>query len=558
MQSPKQKAQDQNTTASTEHNVMRTNARFGLRARLLLATLMLCTSLVAATFWCAQHAAKNAARIRFGDVSATTFKLMSEATQHRISSLDDSVSAAILDPVFRAQLSRLRQNDAAFGLDESTATTELPVAEVHDVLVSAELPYFRRYDFFLIVSNEKKLVLNRAQSELHGEIVKLAMLDRAEQIGGVSEFVPGTADSMKSLGADPKQLYLMMTKKIVVAGLALGYVVVGESVNHGLLMELDRVSQAYSGIVINGKIWSRDANAASVAENFLKNVVGKKSDAQTVIPFWASSRTDFEWMGQEYFVQAGDNGLVLVKPISTELALLTHELVLQFIVFVAPLSMLALFFTFAYAQFFSKPIVDLTAEVKKVKEGNYAAKMPVLRTDEVGELARAFNEMTESLSALRIDPLTGLYSEQYLKDTLAFELSYAITHKRQLVLVNLKIADFENMILKSGEDEARNILQGFADHFSIQHKRTKDVAARGDEDEFWLLMIDTDFEHARESCQRILADKHTSMQALHLGLAVFNAHVSEVDGFMQAARLARVDAEKLGAGHMALARGVSL
>jgi len=69
-------------------------------------------------------------------------------------------------------------------------------------------------------------------------------------------------------------------------------------------------------------------------------------------------------------------------------------------------------------------------------------------------------------------------------------------------------------------------------------------------------MIDTDLSHARENCQNLLADTHSNMQPLHLGLAVFNAHISDVDGFMQAARCARADAEKLGINHMALARGV--
>ncbi len=530
----------------------------GLRSRLLIATLLLCSSLVAGTFWCAQHAAKNAERVRFGEVSETTFKLMDEATQSRIESVDQDVAAAVLDPVFRAQLSRLRQSDASFGLGESGDNSALPIAEVHDVLTSAELPYFQRYDFFLLATSEKILLLNRAQPTAQGVPLNLLLLEHADQKATVAEFVPGTAEAMNNLGADPAQLYLMIAKKIVVAGQVLGYIVVGESVNQGLLKELDRVSQAHSGLIIDNKLWFRDASAAVVAESFLQQTGDLKTATQSTPPLLKSARTDFAWQGQEYFVKTAASGLILVKPISADLALLTRELKRQFMVFIVPLAILALLFAFAYAQIFAKPIVDLTAEVKKVKAGNYAAKMPVFRTDEVGELARAFNDMTESLSALRIDPLTGLYSEQYLKDTLAFELTYSITHKRHLALVNLTIADFENTILSAGEDEARNMLQRFADHLSSHHKRTKDVAARGEEDEFWLLMIDTDLHQARASCQQMLADSHASMQPLHLGLALFNAHISDVEGFMQAARDARSDAEKLGVGHMALARGVAL
>jgi len=434
-----------NTTSPTKDDTTTANRLLGLQSRLVIATLLLCSGLVTGTFWCAQHAAKNAARVQFDTVSETTLQLMHEATQSRILSLDQGIAAAVLDPVFRAQLSRLRQSDASFGLDDSGTTTELPIAEVHDVLSSAELPYFQRYDFFLIATNEKVLLLNRAQATTQGIPLTLSLLEQADKQATVAKFVAGNTATLHKLGADPTQLYLMIAKKIVVSGQSLGYIVVGESVNHGLLKELDRVSQAQSGIAANHALWFRDATAKAVATSFLQQTGLAKTDTPLSQPLLGTARTDFNWQGQEYFVKTAENGLILVKPISKDLALLTNELTRQFVFFIVPLSLLALFSAFAYAQFFAKPIVDLTEEVKKVKAGNYAAKMPVFRRDEVGELARAFNEMTESLSALRIDPLTGLYSEQYLKDTLAFELTYAVSHNKHLALVNLSTS----LILKT-------------------------------------------------------------------------------------------------------------
>jgi len=511
----------------------------------------MCLSLAAGTFWSANHAAKNAARVRFVVTAQQTLISMQEATHSRVESLDHGTALAVLDPVFRAQLSRLRQSDAGFGLGDATAASQ-PIADVHGVVSSAELPYFKRYELLLIATPEKLLLFNRSRPSAHstplGNIPLLEAADHQETAFG---FVPGNAAPLADMGAKADELYLVIAKRISVAGQNFGYIIVGESVRGGLLKDLDRVSQAHTGIALQGQVWSRNATAQSVAQGFL-------SSQPPPATATGEARTDFTWMGNEYFVTQTAAGLLLVKPIAEELELLAAELRTEFLVFIAPLAVLALLAAAAFAQYFSRPIVALTEEVMKVKAGNYAAKMPVLRGDEVGELARAFNEMTESLSALRIDPLTGLYSEHYLKDTLAFELVHSATHTRPLALLNLRLFDFENTLQALGEDAMRDRLQHFAEHLTGQHKRVKDVAARGDEDEFWLLLVDTDLAAARTLCQQVLDDRHASMPQLHLGLAVLNSHISDVEGFMDAARTATEEGRKSGPGRLGLARGTTL
>ena len=520
-----------------------------MRGQLLLATFLLCLSLVLAAFWSANLAVKSAARTRFVATAQQTVHAMQEASQNRVAGLDQGTAAAMHDPIFRAQLSRLRQSDAAFGLGESDDTSETGeahqrLAEVHDFIASADLPYFKSYPLFVLGTQEKQLLFNRFQPGAHGTTLNdWPLLDTAQQQGTAFGFLPGDSAPMRALGADPAELYLVIAKKIEVAGQNLGYVLVGEPVRQGLLADLDRVSQANTGIALGTRVWSRDAKAQAVAQDFLAGA--GRVDGE-----------DFTWSEMAYFVRKTDSGLVLVKAIHEELALLDVQLRLRFLEFIVPLALLALALAAGMAQFFSGPIVALTLAVRAVKSGNYAAKMPTRRGDEVGELARAFNDMTESLSALRIDPLTGLYSEQYLKDTLAFELMYSATHSRPLALVNLRWFDFEKTLAELGDDAARDALLAFAEHLSARHKRIEDVAARGEEDEFWLLLVGADLGAAKAICQSILADHHPAIPKLVMGLAVFNLHVGEVDGFMALARDAAEEARRSGPAQLGLALGI--
>lgn len=480
--------------------------------------------------------------MRFAAAAQQTVLAMQEASGSRIATLSQGVEAALLDPIFRAQLSRLRQSDASFGLGES-GDEQLPVAQVHDVIASADLPYFKSYALFLVATPTKLLLYNRAQPDEQGNaIADLELLAVADRQDAAVAYVPGDAPFMRRLGADPAELYQVIAKKISVAGQDLGYVLVGESVRKSLLADLDRVSQASAGIAIGTKVWSRDPVAQRVAQDYLAGN-------------GVANGADYTWSGLGYFVHKTDAGLVLVKAIHEELALLEADLRLRFLEFVLPLALLALLGATAMAQYFSRPLRTLTDAVRQVKAGNYAAKMPTRRGDEVGELARAFNDMTESLSALRIDPLTGLYSEQYLKDTLAFEMVHCATQHRDLALVNLRIFDFEKALETDGEEAIRDRLQAFAERLATRYKRLEDVAARGEEDEFWLLLVGADSGTAKARCHQILADRDPAMPPLLVGLALLNPQVGEVEGFMALARDAAEQARRAGPGTMGLGLG---
>ncbi len=55
-------------------------------------------------------------------------------------------------------------------------------------------------------------------------------------------------------------------------------------------------------------------------------------------------------------------------------------------------------FIFLISHGFSKPIEQLVEGTRRIQDGDYTVKVPVTSRDEIGTLAKSFNEMAEDLA----------------------------------------------------------------------------------------------------------------------------------------------------------------
>src|SRR5690625_3928592 len=120
----------------------------------------------------------------------------------------------------------------------------------------------------------------------------------------------------------------------------------------------------------------------------------------------------FEFEGVSYALFLRPN----IKMLFTEV----HYLLAGMFVVMAVISLLAMLFI---ARKLIKPISTLTEATKKVSEEKYSVSLPIDRQDEIGELAKSFQQMTVKLSQL------DRMRKQFIND---------VSHDFQTPLQNIK------------------------------------------------------------------------------------------------------------------------
>src|SRR5690625_332795 len=136
-----------------------------------------------------------------------------------------------------------------------------------------------------------------------------------------------------------------------------------------------------------------------------------------VTGFFADETTNtvgvsFELEGEVYALFLRPN----IKMLFTEV----HYLLAGMFVVMAVISLLAMLFI---ARKLIKPISTLTEATKKVSEEKYSVSLPIDRQDEIGELAKSFQQMTVKLSQL------DRMRKQFIND---------VSHDFQTPLQNIK------------------------------------------------------------------------------------------------------------------------
>ena len=233
------------------------------------------------------------------------------------------------------------------------------------------------------------------------------------------------------------------------------------------------------------------------------------------------------------------------------------------------------------------PLNEVSRAVRRFAEGDLEARTTVQRTDEIGELAEAFNGMADELarkhqqiSALNAEleervcrrtrqlrelasrePLTGLYNRRHFNEVLTNRFSEAARYGSDLSCMMLDLDDFKSVNDRFGHHTGDELLILTSITVASQ-LRAADVAARFGGDEFIILLPQTDVERAQVLGARI-ADKFSQDVAeqlpelqvsLSIGIAsVADANSDTPENLIRAADRALYRAKATGKSRIAMA-----
>jgi len=206
------------------------------------------------------------------------------------------------------------------------------------------------------------------------------------------------------------------------------------------------------------------------------------------------------------------------------------------------------------------PINELGIVVTQFAGGNYRIRSEIRRSDEIGQLATAFNSMADELAVSnnrmvklnaeledRVlqrtrqlkdlserDPLTGLYNRRHLNEVLSRRFSEAERYGNDLSCRMIDLDNFKKVNDQFGHEMGDNLLILTGSVISSQ-MRGADVGARFGGDEFCILLPQTSAEQARGVGERIVEkfaeelQKRIPGQAAGFGISVGVAGMKELN-----------------------------
>ncbi|WP_432471009.1 GGDEF domain-containing protein [Amphritea sp. HPY] len=168
---------------------------------------------------------------------------------------------------------------------------------------------------------------------------------------------------------------------------------------------------------------------------------------------------------------------------------------------------------FFLARHIISPIVRLKRSVQRVAGGDLKAQAVVTSNDEVGQLAQAFNTMTEALARSErelkrlatTDVLTGLMNRRALTEEAVKERRRANRDGTKIAVVMLDLDHFKQVNDRYGHSSGDIVLQRFSTMLKQQLRITDSVSRIGGE-EFVVLLPNTDLLSAHRLMEKILAD----------------------------------------------------
>jgi diguanylate cyclase (GGDEF)-like protein len=144
----------------------------------------------------------------------------------------------------------------------------------------------------------------------------------------------------------------------------------------------------------------------------------------------------------------------------------------------------------------STPIIKLKEVFTKASAGDLTVRSEINADDEIGDAARSFNRMMDTITRLTYyDSLTLLPNRMMFKSNLDTELEKAASENRKLAIMILDIDKFESINNTLGHSAGDKLLKSLAERISYLTDRDYIVSHMG-EDRFSVLF--KDFEHKNE------------------------------------------------------------
>lgn len=159
--------------------------------------------------------------------------------------------------------------------------------------------------------------------------------------------------------------------------------------------------------------------------------------------------------------------------------------------------------TYRYVQ---RPVVELSDTARRIADGEVTLRAKVYSKDEIGQLARSFNEMTEALIHLEFradtDGLTGLYNYRHFQRTIEREMELSSRYRREFSFAILDLDFFKEVNDTYGHQKGDEVLRKVADYLK-KSVRAADYVARYGGEEFAIIMPETAAGEAMRLCERL-------------------------------------------------------
>ncbi len=258
-------------------------------------------------------------------------------------------------------------------------------------------------------------------------------------------------------------------------------------------------------------------------------------------------------------------------------------------------SIIAIFISILLAQHIQRPLSALVSASQQLARGNRGVEVKVTRDDEVGDLARAFNQMSASLqqsheqrdkalsgmsdanqeltnrleelraAQTRIeymaynDELTGLANRRLLMNRLEKTLASSVRHGQRGALLMLDLDRFKNINDSLGHDAGDRLIKQVGKRLT-QAVRDEDTVSRLGGDEFVVLFpqIEKDGDDivgpvtiTAEKIRSLLAepyhlDRHSYHSTPSIGVVIFPRLDDDAEGLLKRADTAMYRAKQEG------------
>jgi len=376
-----------------------------------------------------------------------------------------------------------------------------------------------------------ELAANHSAGYLQSDNRHLIIRDSAGQLlfSGAGEFEPDISSSLESTGRsgvyDQDQSYLVATSGVEVAGR--NYLVsVASSINENVLPEVEKLAE-----VTTRTVKLAEGNAALKAGNDsimeIDNFPGVAIEGR----YRASRELDA-------MINMQQNRLQI---------LLASSLII------------VLFLGMALARELTKPLQLLVEATKKIKNGDYSVRVPLMHRDEIGELAETIDLMREHvgeredeiLKLAYADTLTDLPNRALFDDRLTTTVARGQRKGEPFAVIILDMDRFKYINDVLGHESGDSVLKEVASRLKTTLRKSDTVARLGG-DEFALLLQDVTQEDILAAVGRIAAvfDSPVTLNnqpidiGCSIGIATYPDHGEDASTLLRRADMAMYSAKR--------------
>jgi diguanylate cyclase (GGDEF)-like protein len=339
-----------------------------------------------------------------------------------------------------------------------------------------------------------------------------------------------------------------------------GYVLMGFPLTQALVEDLLRLSSVHAAVFATGQHSDRQVSVSTLGQHeavLLEAATALREEVTLGGDLFAARYMQLDSVG-------GEVKTLLLRSMTDATA---PFLELQWRLGLITVAGLLLFGLGSYmaARRVTQPLQDLTRATESLKQGEFDVDVAGMeRGDEVGQLARGFDQMRTSIAAqreeiLRLaywDRLTGLPNRESFRSHLSAAIDGSKSVPKPLVVITLNLDRFKHVNDVLGYAFGDELLKAVASRLKDQVQREGDLVARLGGDEFAILLTRTDAQGALQLTQRItrafevpLAFENQTVDiSASMGMACWPDHAEGPDELMSRSEIAMHAAKNKTAG----------